>query len=532
MRLSSALAAGLAGLMTLPAFAAGPVGLDAVTQWLRGVVGGQTDANGAEPLSPTDAPAAASRSAGTPPSSSTSPDALRTSSPRHPSPVDMVPLADTGDFDAAMGIEPADAITGTTPPRPLPPGLRGALPNGVGQDGAGLARPVAPAGPQRRLGDDPQAEELPQPPVYRFGGFAVRPQLDIGLGRTSNMESRAGGRSGTLYRLRSEATIASDWSRHALEATLRAGYDGYPSATGLNTPTYDGSARLRLDLMEEMRADLALRLNAARGKASSAENPAGTVVPSTTTTSGVSLGVTREAGMIGLTLRGDVDRTTYSGGELAGGGAITTDAARDNTRVAVALRASLTDAAMLRPFVEVQGLRRGFDAGSMSGRDSRGVAGLVGARLDFGPLLSGEVAAGWTREMLADASLPDLAGAIFDASVLWAPTRLTQVAFSARTTLDPTTLAGSPGSVGRKAGITVTHALRRDVIGTVGASGERRRYEGLTLEEQTLTAEAELAYRFDPHIEIYGRGEWSRFSTTAPGGDYDSVVVMTGLRLR
>lgn len=530
MRRTSFLATGLIGFLTLPAVAAGPVGLDAVTQWLRGITG---EAAPAPPA--TAAPGAAAPATTSPTSRPTTQQGAamtRSAPPRDGverggtdgALADLDDLAATlSDTDAAaLGIDRPGAIRGASASADT--AMRGTRPQ--------RDRLVTPTGQLRTLADDSDADEASVAPNYRLGSFVLRPQLDVAAGTSSNLQGRAGGTAGGTYRLNSELGLESDWSRHGFTASLRGGYDGYPSETDLNAPRYDGAANLRLDLMDATRADLALRFGSARGKASAAENPAGTVVPSTTTTTGLSIGVTREAGLVGLTLRGDVDRTGYSGGELASGGVITADEARDNTRVAVALRASLDDGAVLRPFAEVQALRRGYDADSMSGRDSRGFAGRVGARVDLGPILSGEAAIGWTRESLTDAALPDLQGVLFDATILWSPTRLTQIGFTARTTLDPTTLAGSSGAVGRNAGVTVRHALTRDITASLGASGEVRHYEGIALRERTVSGDAEIAYRFDPHMEVYGRGAWSRFSTSAAGGDYDAVTVLAGVRLR
>jgi hypothetical protein len=521
MRLTPLLVAGLAGITALPALGAGPVGLDAVNAWLRGIVG-----------APAEATPQADTNAAAQPANPTTP-ATRRAEPRQPTaarPASVAaasaPLDDAAAGDPAAA-DAADATGAVVSPAAAP--LRGRQ---AERDRPNAA--VAAIGPQRRLDDDPQAEsdEPFQAQPYRLGSLLLRPVLDAAAGHTGNMAGRAGSAGGTLYRLRGEATVASDWSRHAFEATLRGGYDGYPSEKDLNTPSYDVAAHLRLDLMEETHADLALRLASARGKASAAENPAGTAVPSTTTTTGASLGLTREAGLVGLTLRGDVDRTAYSGGRLDDGLPITSDAARDNTRLAVAARASLTGAAAIRPYVEAQVIRRSYDNAAMRGRDSHGVAGIVGARLDFGPLVSGDVAAGWTREMLTDTSLPDLDGALLDAALLWSPGRLTQVALTARTTVEPTTLDGSPGALGHRLGIETRYAAARDVVATVGLAAEERRYVGVDLKERTLSGATELAWRFDRHAEVYGRAEWSRFSTTTPGAGYGNVTVMTGLRLR
>jgi hypothetical protein len=540
--LAAVLAAGLAGVATSPGRAAGESGFDRIAAWLRGDAGAATATGGSSDAGAgSGAGAAAAGTSGqaggsglTAPSSTAAPGRAGAATRPPAVPLDTLGLP-TAPADGADDptMVPARRAAAT-------PGLRGPVDRtttgtagpvtATGRLGVAAApvKPVAPIGPQRQLAADPIAE-IDDPdaiPRYRVGTFVLRPQIDAAFGRTSNMAGKAGGAAGTLYRVKPQVAIASDWSRHAFEATLRGGYDGYPSDRQLNAPSYAGDAKLRLDLAEGTTGDLALRFSSERGKATAAENPADTVVPATTRTEGASLGVTRAVGLVGLTLRGDVDRTRYTGGEPV------TDTSRDNTRTALALRATLGGAAIVTPYVEVQAIGRRFSDPASRGRDSRGGAAILGARIDLGPVLSGEVAAGWSRETSDDPALGALTGPTFDARLLWSPTRLTDVTFTARTTLDPTTLAGSPGSVDRRAEATLAHRLTRDWTGTLGVSAEARSYEGVSLEERTVGASAEVAWRFDPHLELYARGDWSRFTSSRPGEDYRSVTVMTGLRLR
>lgn len=414
---------------------------------------------------------------------------------------------------------PCDCVTTT--------GLRGSVGTG------GAAAPAAPAGLRRSLPDDPLAEDDPFAfSGYRSGGLLWFPSLDAALGRTSNIEGKAGGTGGTFLKVTPELALRSDWSRHALEASGSATFNRYPGLSDQNNASYAGAAKLRLDLMDGMQADLAARLSSARGAASSADNPAGTAVPSTALTRGASLGFTRDAGLIGVTLRGDVDRTTYSGGMLASGAAIATDSLRNNTRVALALRGSYDTGAAVSPYVEGQVFRRDYDAAANSGRDSTGAAMLVGATVDLGPILRGDLNAGLTREQARDGTLPTLGGFTLDGRLTWMPTRLTTVDFSARTTVDPTSLAGSSGSIGHEMRLALAESLRRDLTASVAAKATRRSYTGIDRSETTVGAEAELAWRVDTHAEVYGRGEWTRFRSSTPAEAYQSFAIMAGLRLR
>ncbi|MCW1843319.1 outer membrane beta-barrel protein [Prosthecomicrobium hirschii] len=405
---------------------------------------------------------------------------------------------------------PAHATEPAPPADPVPPGLRR-----TDED------PLADT-------DEPYAQQ-----GFRAGGFLLRPALEIGLGRTTNAAASTTGQPGAVLSFAPELRAASDWSRHALEFDLRGSYLAYPADRSLDQPSANLKAAGRVDLADGMRLDLKAGYAVSRQSSGSAENPSGTAVPSTATTVAGSAGFTRDAGLIFLTLRTDLESTRYSGGTLQGGGPIADAASRDNDRVIGALRTGFHLSPALTPYVEVQASRRSYgEPAAAKLRDADGRAVKAGAELDFGPILRGDLSVGWASESPAGPKLGDLTGATFDGSLIWSPTRLTRVTLTAKTAFEPTTLAGSPGSIARTVGVTVNQQFGRQMAAEAGLSATDRRYQGLPLEERSTTAKAGLTWSFNPNVQAFLRTQYDRFHSTTAGADYDVGTVTIGLRLQ
>lgn len=379
--------------------------------------------------------------------------------------------------------------------------------------------------------EDPFAEEDAFAPIgIRTPGLLWRPSIETGFGFTSNMEGAAGGKSGALATISPSLDVTSDWSRHSFGLALRGSYSAYPTARDLNRPAGSAVATGRVDLSEGMRIDLKGGYSTSREAASSAENPAGTVVPSTVQGLTASAAFTRDIGLFAVTLRTDIANTTYSGGTLSGGGAIASASQRDNTTTDAAFRVGYAMSEAIKPFVEVLGTHRAYrNAAVASIRDANGYGLRGGLDLDFGPILGGDIAVGWSSEKPVSATLRELSGATVDASLVWSPTRLTKVQVTARTGFDPTTLAGSPGSITRSAAVTVSQSVRRDLTAEVGAEVSQRDYVGIERQEQTIGGSALMRWALNPMFGTYVKGSYNHVNESV-GEDYETATVMVGFR--
>jgi hypothetical protein len=188
-----------------------------------------------------------------------------------------------------------------------------------------------------------------------------------------------------------------------------------------------------------------------------------------------------------------------------------------------------------KPFVEAGVDRRVFDhktdfGGIMRGSD--GVRARAGIEFARERILTGEISAGYAWRTYKDPSLRDIAGLIFDASLIWRATGLTTVTFRANSEIGETTVANASGVFHREASITIDHAFRRWLIGSAGVSYAIDDYRGAGLREDRLGLMAGFTYHMNRFAALKGEVRREHLRSTAPGADYTAHVFMLELRLQ
>jgi hypothetical protein len=147
-------------------------------------------------------------------------------------------------------------------------------------------------------------------------------------------------------------------------------------------------------------------------------------------------------------------------------------------------------------------------------------------------VLSGEVSAGYAWRRYEDPALDSVAGLIFDASLIWRATGLTTVTLRGNSEIGETTLAGASGVFHRQASITIDHAFRRWLIGTVGVSYGMDDYGGAGRRDDKLGMTAGLTYHMNRYLALKGEVRHERLRSNEPGVDYSANIVMFGLRMQ
>ena len=448
----------------------------------------------------------------------------------------------TGAAARPPGADPAlrlDPVTGrpvtAVPARgPVEPITRTGTVRGTGPILAEPAVQPRPRDPLAAKREEVTIEEEDYAPLgLRTGGFTWLPAIESSTGWNSNVASKVGGASGMTYRVAPELRGKSDWSRHALEIELRGAYLGNTVDHDYDKPSVQSLVRGRIDLGDETRLDLKAGYARDRQSPTSVDDPALTAVPATLATTTGSVGLTRDVGLLAVTLRGDVERADYSGGLSTTGAALGSEV-QNNTRWIGALRAAYGSPGTLRPFAEVQVSTRSYDEPIVSGspRDSTGGALKAGVLADLGPTLRGELSTGWGVERPNQGPLPEISGWLLDGALVWSPTRLTSVRLDAKTSFDPTTLAASTGAVTRTVGVAIDQALRRDLVATAGVALSDKRYVGVDLKEDDLVLSTGLTYKVNRNVQTFVKGSLERFTSSAAGSDYDAAAVMVGVRLQ
>ncbi len=361
----------------------------------------------------------------------------------------------------------------------------------------------------------------------RGAGLEWRPAVEVSSGWTTNAYGTAGSRGSMVWKVAPELTAKSDWSRHRLELDLRGAYLGYGVDHQIDRPSWSAEMKGRIEFGDETRADLRALWSRERQTASLATGGTATAAPDLETRI-LSLGLTREAGLIGLTLRGDLERTDYIDNIAGSGSAI-----ENNTRWVGALRTTLGSGAVVRPFVEAQISTRRYDTIAVGGslRDGNGAAIKTGVVADGGPMLRGELSTGWGWEAPVSGDLPTMSAWLIDGSLVWSPTRIDQIRLEAKTVFEPTTLAGSPGALHRTLGATWERALRRDLVGSLGLTWSDKQYFATPTSEGSLLLAGAITHKLNRNVQTFAKASWEHAMVTgAPS--YDVGMIMAGVRLQ
>jgi hypothetical protein len=396
------------------------------------------------------------------------------------------------------------------------------------------AIPAGPPKPRTKPDDKPY-----DPVGIMAGDLRLTPSIEEDVGYATNPSFLAGGHKGSPFESTvGEIDIQSDWARDDLRGSLRGGYIDYFSDHQANAPIGSGNLDGRVDVTRDLSFDGETRFAIAVQTPGSVTLPSGTVLAPKAypllETYGATVGGIQKFGDLALSLHGLLDRTVYQNATLADGSTekLSSDDLNDWTlhaRVAYAI------SPVLSPFVDGAIDARRYDGivdESGYARDSKGAQVSGGVTLALTHQLTGEASLGYGERIYQDVRLPDLRGALLDASLIWSATPLTTVGLKATTNLADTTTAGASGAVARAYSIDLTHALLRNLTLGANLTYSTDDYAGLPINDHSIQFGAHADYNVTRDIILRASASHTDFVSNLPGSNYAGSVFMLGLKLQ
>jgi hypothetical protein len=368
----------------------------------------------------------------------------------------------------------------------------------------------------------------------RAGAFLVSPAVEVFGGYDTNPGRVPTARGSTYVTVSPELLARSDWQRHEVTVALRGSYTAYGQTPELDRPTVDGKVAGRLDVTRDTALIGEGIFVVGTDNPGSPNVQAGLSRFPIFTTVGAAAGVSQRFNRVEVTVKGAAERTefqdsTFTDGTTAG------NHDRDFNRYAVLMRTSYDLMPGIKPFVETTYDTREhdiqFDRFGLQ-RDSTGWSVKGGTTFEFSRLLTGEVAVGYLERDYKDPSLQKLQGVLFDAALIYSMSALTNVKLTAATVAGETTVPGTAGILTRNAGIEVSHAFRRWLIGTAKFNFGYDDYVGSARKDDRYAISGAITYKLNRMMAVKGevRQEWMR--STVPGVDYAATVFLLGMRLQ
>ncbi|MBZ0217752.1 MAG: outer membrane beta-barrel protein, partial [Fimbriimonadaceae bacterium] len=355
------------------------------------------------------------------------------------------------------------------------------------------------------------------------GSLLVLPSIELREGYSDNVVGTPGPKeSGLFTEIEGAVAAQSNWSRHSLEGSLRGTYTFFESSNADDELYLNGEATAIIELRRDTTATLSTTVII--------EDDSG-ATDHEYDFNGI---LSHRFNRVTASIRGSLDLFEFSE-RTATTGSVTRDAVADYQSREVALRLGYEISPAITVFSEAALNTRRFNTPIDSNgflRGSDGYALSIGTDINLGAFLRGSVSVGHQVQKPDDPRFEDISGLIYDAELTWSITPLTSIMLRAGTSFDETISAGSSGSIRRTVGISVSHALRQNLLVTASLNGSRNEFEGSTLTEDELSATFGLEYLLNRNLALTAEYNYYAFGSTTGGADYTVNSVMVGLRLQ
>lgn len=336
----------------------------------------------------------------------------------------------------------------------------------------------------------------------KTGGFTVYPRVTASVERNDNIYATAiNTQDDTIWRVKPEVAVRSDWSRHALGAFASASINRYTDFDTENTEEYTLGINGRADIVRGSNITGALQYQKRTEARTSPTSPLAAAAPVEYSLVTASLIGVKEFNRIRLTGRLNDRDYNYDDTRNILGGVIDQDA-RDRNEVYYGLKAEYAVSPDTAVFGSILGNTKNYDLAS-SGRDSDGYAATIGANFELSQLLRGEIEFGYMDQSYDLPIYDDINGLSAKAEVEWFPTQLTTVTFDGSRTIEEAVATGSQGYISNNVAAAVDHELLRNVLLSAQASYGKDAYQSIDRDDKRTGAGATVTYLLNRNVGVF-----------------------------
>ena len=372
------------------------------------------------------------------------------------------------------------------------------------------------------------------PPGVRLGGWVLHPDISLSEKFDDNIDATARAtRADLVTSIESGLRLESDWSRHHLDVELAGAYQNFLDHSEQSMISF-GQIRAtgRLDVSRALTVSGTIGQRWDHEERGSFEDEGASTLTAYRRAEALA-SLRYQPGRLGLESQIRFDRYDFESGGTAGSAVIDNG---DRNRGAAALQLTADwelspgSIAFVRGIYDLRRYDRTVDDFG-DRRDSQGEQIETGVTLDLSHLITLHLQAGaFHRSFDGFRDLPGVVGGI---RLVWLPTALTTVALRADHQEVATAIAGASDLLLSRAGLTVDHELRRNII--LGASLEIQRgdFVGIDRTDIQLIAGLDVTYNLDRHLYVNGSYGFRCRDSSAAGYDYErnQVLVRVGYRL-
>lgn len=335
----------------------------------------------------------------------------------------------------------------------------------------------------------------------KVGGFTLYPRVTVDLVSDDNIYAVASGtQSDTIWKVKPEVAVRSNWSRNALGAFASSTINRYSDFDTENTEEYTLSVNGRVDVERGSYVSGSLQWQALAEPRSAitAGTPAG-ATPKPVEYYLWTGNVTAVKEFNRLRLTGKLDNKNYDYDDQGRAFDQNTRNRRETFYGGKAEYAASPDTAV---FASLVGNTKDYDLATV-GRDSDGYVATVGANFDLSQAVRGEVEAGYMSQSYDNPAFADIDGLSAKGRVEWFPTELTTLNVSGSRSIEESVAAGSQGFLSNTVSLGVDHELLRNVLLSAQGGFGKDSYEGIDRSDKRTNFKATATYLLNRRVGLF-----------------------------
>jgi hypothetical protein len=379
----------------------------------------------------------------------------------------------------------------------------------------------------------------------RIGSFLAYPSIGLSETYDSNVFAIPGPPNSASVRddffttLTPGMSITSDWSRHAVSASIQGESKHYASLQSENVNNFTSDAQGRYDIGTNEYALLQGIYWLQHEDRDSPDAPGTAKHPIEYHVTGANFAYYRMPSRIGIRVDGVLTSYSFNNGTDSVTGQTINQHFRDRIEYVLAPRLTYEIQPGYNAFVRVIGDERQYFSqeigagpnGENVRRNSHGWEADAGGAIAITSLLSSELYVGYQEEDYENPLLQSVTGISFGGNLLWNVTPLDTIRGQFSQAIAETTLVGASSSVESSVSLTVEHELLRNVLllGSVGYT--RDDYQGVSRTDDTYGVNLGGRYLLNRNWKATADVTYSKRDSTDPTAGYDRVVGTVGLSL-
>jgi hypothetical protein len=336
------------------------------------------------------------------------------------------------------------------------------------------------------------------------GAFTLYPRLQLDADHNDNIFARdTDEKSDTIIRLRPEAQLRSNWSRHAVNLFARGVRSEYLDTSSENTTDWATGGSGRLEVGRGSNITLGADTGRATESRTSNNTPQQSRSPIRFDQTQAYLAGVSVINRVKLSGRFDYRRYDYDDGRTLAGAVIEQDD-RDRTVTSLTGRADYAISPAISVFAQVSGSKRDYKTivGGAAPRDSDGQEFLVGSSFEIGALMRAEAAVGYVTQNYDNSAYRDISGFGARAEFIWMPTQLTTLTLTGSRTIEDAGIVNSAGYLSTAISAQVDHELLRNLILTGLVSYGHDDFKDLNRNDDRWGVSASATYLLNRHLSV------------------------------